>query len=63
MRSLFEIRPVLVSLPEHDMRDVWIRMQGMEDALRMQHEVIQRLLIQLALSTRPSYRGMIHEEL
>lgn len=62
MPSPSDFGPVLVSMPEHDMRAVWMRMQGMEDALRMQHEVILKQRIQLAIAARPrSAEGIVYE--
>lgn len=55
--------PHLVSLPERDMRHVWRRMIGQEDTIRLLQENLRQVQIELALRTRPGYRGVICEVL
>lgn len=55
--------PVLVSLPERDMRHVWRRMIGQEDTIRLMEEHLRQVRVELALRTRPGYRGVIYEVL
>ena len=60
-RSPSDFGPHLVSLPERDMRHVWRRMIGQEDTIRLLQENLQQVLVELALCTRPGYRGVIYE--
>lgn len=55
--------PHLVSLPERDMRHVWRRMIGQEDTIRLLQEHLRQVRFELALRTRPGYRGVICEVL
>lgn len=55
--------PHLVSLPERDMRHVWRRMIGQEDTIRLLQENLRQVLVELALRTRPGYRGVVCEVL
>lgn len=55
--------PVLVSLPERDMRHVWRLMIGQEDTIRLLLENLRKVRFELALRTRPGYRGVICEVL
>lgn len=55
--------PHLVSLPERDMRYVWRLMTGQEDTIRLLQENLRQVRVELALRTRPGYRGVICEVL
>ena len=55
--------PHLVSLPERDMRHMLRRMIGQEDTIRYLEENLRQVRIELALRTRPGYRGVIYEVL
>ena len=55
--------PALVSLPERDMRHVWRLMIGQEDTIRLLLENLRKVQVELALCTRPGYRGLICEVL
>jgi|GEM_PF-2537148 len=53
--------PHLVSLPERDMRHLLRRMIGQEDTIRLLQANLHQVLVELALRTRPGYRGIICE--
>src|SRR5690606_14710438 len=62
-RSPSDFGPHLVSLPERDMRHMLRRMIGQEDTIRYLEENLRQVRIELALRTRPGYRGVIYEVL